>query len=330
MRTPESHAAPAPPAPLLNVSGLSVGFRGHNGDVPVVHGIDFTLDSGKTLALVGESGSGKSLTALGLIDLLPNGARRMGGAISFQGRRIDQLASADVRRLRGRDIAMVFQDPLGALNPAFTIGRQLTDAIRIHHPLGRSAAAARAIALLDMVGIVKAKSRLHSFAHELSGGERQRVAIALALACKPKLLIADEPTTALDVTVQAQVMALLTNLRKEFGLAILLISHNLDLVADISDRIAVMYAGRIVESNDVASIFERPAHPYTRMLLDCIPRLTDAPGPLRTIAGEPPLFGRVPKGCAFLPRCASAHARCSTTPPEIVCDTGLAACWLAS
>ncbi|SEP84221.1 peptide/nickel transport system ATP-binding protein/peptide/nickel transport system ATP-binding protein/oligopeptide transport system ATP-binding protein/dipeptide transport system ATP-binding protein [Faunimonas pinastri] len=321
-----SAAAPA----FLEVSDLRIGFPGRAGDVPVVHGVDFALSAGETLALVGESGSGKSLTALSLIDLLPGGARRLGGRIRIGENQLDTLSSNAIRKIRGGEIAMIFQDPLSALNPAFTVGRQLTDAIRSHHPLSRGAAAKRAEELLDLVGIPSPKARLHSFPHEMSGGQRQRVAIALALASGPKLLIADEPTTALDVTVQAQIMALLARLRQELGLAILLISHNLDLVAEICHRVAVMYAGRIVETNTVEEIFRRPQHPYTRMLLDCIPRLDDRPGPLATIPGEPPLFGKLPSGCPFRPRCPAAHERCLAMPPAFPQEAGQAACWLAA
>jgi oligopeptide/dipeptide ABC transporter ATP-binding protein len=312
---------------LLKVEALRIGFHGKQGDVPVVHGVDFALGRGETLALVGESGSGKSLTALGLVDLLPSGARRMGGRIRFDGKDLTKLSQSELRQLRGGEIAMIFQDPLSALNPAFTVGRQLMDAIRAHHAFGRRAAAERAAELLNLVGITSPKARLNSFPHEMSGGQRQRVAIALALACEPKLLIADEPTTALDVTVQAQVIALLAKLREEFGLAILLISHNLDLVAEICDRVAVMYAGRIVENDNVDVIFDQPRHPYTRLLLECIPRLSDGYGPLKTIPGEPPLFGKVPVGCSFRPRCPQAVARCVEPPPSV--ERGRAACWFA-
>lgn len=315
--------------PLLTVEALRIGFRGEQGDVQVVHGVDFTLGRGETLALVGESGSGKSLTALGLVDLLPSGARRMGGRIRFDGKDLTKLSQAELRRVRGGEIAMIFQDPLSALNPAFTVGRQLMDAIRTHHALGRRAAAERAAELLNLVGITSPMARLNSFPHEMSGGQRQRVAIALAIACQPKLLIADEPTTALDVTVQAQVIALLAKLREELGLAILLISHNLDLVAEICDRVAVMYAGRIVESDDVDAIFDQPRHPYTRLLLECIPRLSDESGPLKTIPGEPPLFGKVPAGCSFRPRCPLAAERCVEPPASVERGRGRAACWFA-
>lgn len=316
-------------APLLTVEALRIGFRSEQGDVPVVHGVDFSLGRGETLALVGESGSGKSLTALGLVDLLPAGARRISGRIRFDGKDLMNMSPGESRQLRGREIAMIFQDPLSALNPAFTVGRQLMDAIRTHHDFGYRAAAERAAELLNLVGIASPKARLNSFPHEMSGGQRQRVAIALALACQPKLLIADEPTTALDVTVQAQVIALLAKIREELGLAILLISHNLDLVAEICDRVAVMYAGRIVESDDVNAIFDQPRHPYTRLLLECIPRLSDEYGPLKTIPGEPPLFGKVPSGCSFRPRCPLAVDRCVEPPALVERGRGRAACWLA-
>ncbi|MCK9908745.1 ABC transporter ATP-binding protein [Microbacteriaceae bacterium K1510] len=316
--------------PLLDVTGLRVGFRGAGGDIPVVHDVSFAIAPGETLALVGESGSGKSLTALSIANLLPRGAYRRAQSIRLGEDDLTALPEREMRRIRGGKVGMIFQDPLSALNPAFTVGRQLVDAIRAHRSIGAGAARRRAAELLDLVGIPEPSARLHSFPHELSGGQRQRVAIALALGCEPGLLIADEPTTALDVTVQAQVMALLARLKRETGVAILLISHNLDLVAEICDRVAVMYAGRIVETDHVAAIFEQPRHPYTRLLLDCIPRLNDGAGALRTIPGEPPPFGTVPAGCAFRPRCAIAKDVCTELPPSLARGEGSAACWCAT
>jgi oligopeptide/dipeptide ABC transporter ATP-binding protein len=315
---------------LLEIKGLRVGFRSADGDVAVVHDVGFTLARGETLALVGESGSGKSLTALSIADLLPRGAYRQADRIRLGETELTALSKREMRAVRGGRIGMVFQDTLSALNPAFTVGRQLTDAIRAHRSMRTSAARRRAAELLDLVGIAEPTARLRSFPHELSGGQRQRVAIALALGCEPELLIADEPTTALDVTVQAQVIALLARLKEEIGIAILFISHNLDLVAEICDRVAVMYAGRIVETDHVRSIFERPRHPYTQRLLDCIPRLDDGAGALRTIPGEPPPFGHVPTGCAFRPRCADAKDVCMQMPPTVARGDGHVTCWLAS
>jgi oligopeptide/dipeptide ABC transporter ATP-binding protein len=249
--------------------------------------------------------------------LLPQGGTVTSGRILFRGQDLRDRSTSELNQLRGSQIGMIFQDPLTALNPALSIGRQLTDAIRTHQPLGRRAAMARAEELLALVGIPYPRQRLLAFPHELSGGMRQRVMIALAVSCSPSLLIADEPTTALDVTVQAQVMDLLDRIRSEFGIAILFISHNLELVAEISTRVTVMYAGRVVESGDVQALFASPRHPYTRQLLRCIPRLDGTRGPMPTIPGLPPKLGAVPPGCPFAPRCGLAEPRCSQEAPPI-------------
>ncbi|MBV8913796.1 MAG: ABC transporter ATP-binding protein [Acetobacteraceae bacterium] len=310
---------------ILEASGLRIAF----GPVDVVRGVDLAIGRGETVGLVGESGSGKSMTALGLMRLLPRGARIAAGDVRLHGRSLLQLTEREMTHVRGREIAMVFQDPLTALNPAFTIGRQLADAVRAHAKLGRRAATDRAAELLDWVGIQGARSRLLAFPHEFSGGMRQRVAIAIALACQPTLLIADEPTTALDVTVQAQVIDLLARLREELGVAILFISHNLDLVAEICDRVVVMYAGAVAEEDEVHALFDRPRHPYTRQLLRCVPRLGDARGELPTIPGMPPRPEVRMQGCAFAPRCDHASDRCRReTPPAVIADGGRAVCWL--
>jgi oligopeptide/dipeptide ABC transporter ATP-binding protein len=262
--------------------------------------------------------------------LLPRDASILAGAIRLNGHAIEALTNEAMARVRGRDSAMIFQDPLSALNPSFTIGRQLTDAVRAHQNIGSRAAVDRAAELLSLVGINSPRTRLGAYPHEFSGGMRQRVAIAIAVACQPALLIADEPTTALDVTVQGQVIELLRDLRERLGIAILFISHNLDLVAEICDRVAVMYAGQIVETNRVEPIFSQPRHPYTRELLRCIPRLTDDAGPLATIAGEPPRFGATLPGCAFAPRCTLSEARChSSAPPVSGGEHAAVRCWLA-
>jgi oligopeptide/dipeptide ABC transporter ATP-binding protein len=311
---------------LLAVRALSIAF----GATEIVRGVDFAIAPGEAVGLVGESGSGKSLTALGVMRLLPRGARISGGEVSWRGRPLTGLPESALRGLRGREVAMVFQDPLSALNPAFTIGRQIVDALRAHQPMRRATADARAAELLEAVGIAEPVRRLAAYPHEFSGGMRQRVAIAIAIAGGPKLLIADEPTTALDVTVQAQVVELLGRLRRELGLGLLFISHNLDLVAGMCDRIVVMYAGRVAEADTAEALFTAPRHPYTRQLLRCIPRLDDAAGLLPTIPGAPPQAGRFPAGCAFAPRCDLATDRCRAempqpagTPPRQV------ACWMA-
>ncbi|WP_428492776.1 ABC transporter ATP-binding protein [Rhodopila sp.] len=302
---------------LLRIDGLHVGFRSGDATRSVVHGVDLRIAPGEVVGLVGESGSGKSMTALAIMRLLPPGGAVTSGRITFGGRNLRECSAGDLNKLRGSQIGMIFQDPLTALNPALSIGRQLTDAIRTHQPLGRRAAMARAEELLELVGIPYPRQRLLAFPHELSGGMRQRVMIALAVSCNPSLLIADEPTTALDVTVQAQVMDLLDRIRSEFSIAILFISHNLELVAEISTRVTVMYAGRVVESGDVRALFASPRHPYTRQLLRCVPRLDGNRGAMPTIAGLPPKTGELLPGCPFAPRCDLAESRCSAEQPPI-------------
>lgn len=260
---------------LLRVSDLDIAARTRSGLRSLVRGVGFSIGRGETLALVGESGSGKSLTALSLINLLPPGIVRTRGEIRLGDAALETMPEKRMRTIRGKDIGFVFQDPQNSLNPAVTIGHQLRDTIRAHLPLDRRAATLRAAALLDLVRIPSATARLGSYAHEMSGGQRQRVAIAMALACNPALLIADEPTTALDVTVQAQIMSLIADLRRDLGLAVLMISHNLDLVAGICRRVVVMKSGEVIEQDPVEKIFRRPEQPYTRMLLGCIPRLDD-------------------------------------------------------
>jgi oligopeptide/dipeptide ABC transporter ATP-binding protein len=312
--------------PIIEAAGLRIAF----GPVEVVRGVDLAIGRGEAVGLVGESGSGKSMTALGLMRLLPRGAHVAGGDIRLEGRSLLALSERAMTGVRGREVAMIFQDPLTALNPAFTIGRQLGDAVRAHARLGRGPAAERAAELLHMVGIPAPRSRLLAYPHEFSGGMRQRVAIAIAIACQPKLLIADEPTTALDVTVQAQVVDLLGRLREELGIAILFISHNLDLVAEICDRVVVMYAGAVAEADEVHALFGRPRHPYTQQLLRCIPRLSDGRGEMPTIPGAPPRAGIRVEGCAFAPRCEHAFDRCrAETPPLLLGNGDQVACWLA-
>jgi oligopeptide/dipeptide ABC transporter ATP-binding protein len=319
------------PEAVVEVSGLHIAFGLGKYAVEVVRGIGLSIGRGEAVGLVGESGSGKSMTALGIMRLLPRGSRISEGAVRLEGRSLLGLSDREMSSVRGRDISMIFQDPLTSLNPAFTIGRQLTDAIRTHQAIGRLAALDRAAELLALVGIAGPHARLAAYPHEFSGGMRQRAAIAIAVACQPKLLIADEPTTALDVTVQAQVVDLLARLREELGVAILFISHNLDLVAEICDRVMVMYAGEIVEANDVHALFRNPRHPYTRQLLRCIPRLSDGRGELPMIPGAPPRFGVHPNGCAFAPRCDHVHERCwHVAPPARTDAESRVACWLAS
>lgn len=313
--------------PLLHIEGLHVGFRHGDTVRPAVRGVDLRLEAGEVLGVVGESGSGKSITALSIMRLLPAGAVVTSGRITFSGHDMLALSHAELNRLRGGAIGMIFQDPLTALNPAIPIGRQLVDAIRTHQTLGARAARDRAAELLAFVGIPFPHERLRAFPHELSGGMRQRVTIALAVSSHPRLLIADEPTTALDVTVQAQVMALIDRIRREFSIAVLFISHNLELVAEIADNVTVMYAGRAVESGAVEALFATPAHPYTQQLIRCIPRLDGSTGAMATIPGLPPTVGTLPPGCPFAPRCDQAEARCSQTEPRMRWDgQHMAAC----
>jgi oligopeptide/dipeptide ABC transporter ATP-binding protein len=312
---------------LIRIDGLHVAFD----EREVVRGVDLRIAPGEVVGLVGESGSGKSMTALALMRLLPLGGRISSGRISFKGQDLMAMPNRAFNALRGGQIGMIFQDPLSALNPAMSIGTQISDTIRAHQNLGRAAAMARAEELLALVGIPYPKQRLLAYPHELSGGMRQRVMIALAVSCNPSLLIADEPTTALDVTVQAQVMDLLDRIRQEFGIAILFISHNLELVAEISSRVVVMYAGRVVETGDVRDLFAAPRHPYTRQLLRCIPRLDGSRGAMPTIPGLPPRIGALPPGCAFAPRCDRAEPRCSAdTPPILWHNRQMAVCHFAN
>ena len=316
--------------PLLRIEGLHIGFRAGDQMREVVRGVDLRVDPGEVVGLVGESGSGKSLSALAVMRLLPPGAAITSGRVTFRGQDMISMNAAEMNRLRGGAIGMIFQDPLTALNPAIPIGRQLTDALRAHQVLSAKAAADRAAQLLALVGIQHPRERLRAYPHELSGGMRQRVMIALAVSSNPSLLIADEPTTALDVTVQAQVMDLIDRIRREFGIAVLFISHNLELVAEIADRVTVMYAGRAVESGAVEELFATPQHPYTRQLIRCIPRLDGARGAMPTIPGLPPRMGVLPPGCPFAPRCESAEPGCEANePPMRWQGSHMAACFQA-
>jgi len=323
---------------LLQVRNLSVHFRAPGGALPALDGVDVDVAPGRTTALVGESGSGKSLTALAVAGLLPSTAEVTAGAIALSGVDLRALSPARMRAVRGARLAMIFQDPSTALNPVVRVGEQVVEAIRVHRPVGRAAARARAAELFARVGIPAPAARLRAFPHELSGGMRQRVMIAMALSCAPELLIADEPTTALDVTIQAQILALLRGLQAEHGMGMLFITHDLGVVAQIADEVSVMYAGRIVERGPADAVFARPAHPYTRALLRGVPRLAagqDAParGALPVIAGEVPTLASRPSGCAFHPRCAAMQGDpvCRDTPPplEPVGENHACACWHA-
>jgi len=315
---------------LLEVNDLQVRFTTPEGDVPAVRGVDFRLEAGQVLGIVGESGCGKTQSVLAMMGLLPGNAR-VSGQVHFEGRSLLGLSEAELNRLRGHRLSMVFQDPMTSLNPYLRIGRQLTEVLRRHQGLSRRAARDQAQAMLEAVRIPDARQRLDQYPHELSGGMRQRVMIAMALLCHPALLIADEPTTALDVTVQAQILALLADLRQQLGTAIILITHDLGVVARLCDRVAVMYAGQVVESADVQALFSRPQHPYTQALMSSIPRL-DRPlmQRLPSIEGAPPNPAFLPGGCPFHPRCPQRLPKCETVapPPTRVSVTHEARCHL--
>jgi oligopeptide/dipeptide ABC transporter ATP-binding protein len=324
-------STPALAIPLLEVVDLAVEFAVRDGVASVLNGVSYHVEPGETLAVLGESGSGKSVTALaimGLLDTPP--ARVVRGQIRYQGRDLLGLSETERRDIRGRHIAMIFQDALSALNPVFPVGWQIAETLRVRARLGRADAMGKAVELMDRVRIPAARSRAREYPHQFSGGMRQRVMIAMALALGPKVLIADEPTTALDVTVQAQIMELLAELQRETGMALILITHDLGVVAGVADRIAVMYAGRIVEHADVHSLYRAPAHPYTRALLESIPRHT-AVGPLQPIEGLPPNLMRLPPGCAFGERCRVRQPQCGTvTPPDVDLGEGrVSACHVA-
>jgi peptide/nickel transport system ATP-binding protein len=314
---------------ILDVRDLVIEFRTERGLLRAVDGVSFQVAAGRTLAVVGESGCGKSVTALAIMGLLPPAARRS-GSIRLQGQELSTLAPEEWRGRRGRELAMVFQEPMTSLNPAFTAGDQVAEVLRVHEGLDQRAAFDRAIALLDRVRIPDAARRARQYPHQLSGGMRQRVMIAMALACKPKLLIADEPTTALDVTVQAQILALLDELKRETGTAVVLITHDLGVVADHADEVVVMYAGRIAERAAAPVLFATPEHPYTVGLLGAAPRIEGGPARLASIEGAVPDLLHPPAGCRFAPRCPFSGADCAAQPPLAEVAPGHAtACWRA-
>jgi peptide/nickel transport system ATP-binding protein len=309
---------------LLEVDNLVVDIRLGDGILHAVSGVSFSLERGETLAIVGESGSGKSMTSLALMNLLPTRAERRAGRLAFDGIDLVKAPEARMRSLRGNRMAMIFQEPMTSLNPSYTIGNQLTEALRCHRAVSGTDARDRAVHLLEKVGIPSAVRRLNQYPHQLSGGLRQRVMIAMALMCGPDLIIADEPTTALDVTIQAQILHLLADLKKEFGMAMILISHDLGVVARVADKVAVMYAGEVVESGAARPLFRTPRHPYTRGLLNCIPVPgRTAPGtPLGAIPGQLPTLIGPQRGCAFRDRCAFAAAECAGDIPFVATEPG--------
>ena len=303
---------------LLEVQDLAVSFRTDRGEVEALSGVSFGLDEGEVVGVVGESGCGKSLTALVIMGLVPSPPGRITrGRITFAGRDLLGLGEAAMTRIRGEQIAMIFQEPMSALNPVFTVGEQVAEVLRVHEGLGRAAARERTVQLLARVGIPDPGRRFGQYPHELSGGLRQRVMIAAALACRPKLLVADEPTTALDVTIQAQILALLADLQREFGMATMLITHDLGVVAQVVKRVVVMYAGKVVEEGPVAAVFGNPSHPYTAGLMRSIPALAGGASRLPAIPGTVPAPGSWPTGCRFAPRCAHAMAECEVSLPPL-------------
>ncbi|MEX2256382.1 MAG: ABC transporter ATP-binding protein [Acidimicrobiia bacterium] len=332
---PATDSSAAPDGPLLEVRGLRVEFSTHAGTVRAVNGVSLSVRRGETLAIVGESGSGKTVTALSIMGLVDRPGSITGGEIVFEGVALQTLPEREYRRFRGGDLAMIFQDPLSSLNPAFRVGDQIAEALLQHSYDAKSAARRQAAHLLDIVGIPQAADRARDYPHQLSGGMRQRAMIAMAIANKPALLIADEPTTALDVTIQAQVLEVLRAAQAETNAALLLITHDLGIVAGMADRIVVMYAGRIVEEGDLDEIFSRSRHPYTLGLLGSLPRLdSDRRKPLPTIPGTPPSLLRLPPGCALAPRCPYVVDHCREERPELdVVEVGTghrSACWRAA
>ena len=316
--------------PLLSVKALTTTFRTETGVFPAVDGLSFDVAPGEVLGIVGESGSGKSVTALSILGLLPDPPGRIAsGSIRFEGHEIVGMSKSELRALRGPSIGMIFQEPMTSLNPVFRIGDQIIETIRAHEPVSKAQARQRAIGLLDRVGISMSERRLDDYPHQLSGGMRQRVMIAIALACSPRLLLADEPTTALDVTIQAQLLDLLRDIQRETNMAVVIITHNMGVVAEFADRVLVMYAGRVAEQGTVDAVFTTPRHPYTQGLLASTPSLEREEARLATIPGVLPQLTETLPGCRFAPRCARRSDACLNSKPPMV-DTGqgqLAACF---
>lgn len=314
---------------LLEVKNLKVEFPTRRGVLTALNDVSFDIKSGEVLGVVGESGAGKSLTGSSIIGLLDPPGRVVGGEIHFNGRRIDNLSEANMRRIRGREIGAIFQDPLTSLNPLYTVGQQLTETIQTHLDLNHKQARERAIELLESTGIPASRERIDHYPHQFSGGMRQRVVIALALAAEPKLIVADEPTTALDVSIQAQIIDLLKKLCKEHGTSVMLITHDMGVIAETADRVAVMYAGRIIEVGPVQDVIQRPLHPYTTGLMRSIPGLEPDVKRLEQIPGTMPRLNAIPTGCAFNPRCKHVMDRCKVERPELLNLAGRqVACWL--
>ncbi|WP_082235120.1 ABC transporter ATP-binding protein [Halobacillus massiliensis] len=315
---------------LLNVQNLVTSFRTSSGKVQAVRDISFSVSRGETLCIVGESGCGKSITSLSVMGLLPNNGEITSGSIQFNEQELTIKSEEQLRRIRGNEISMIFQEPMTALNPVFTIGFQLMEPLKIHTNLSSAQAKEKAVHLLDQVGIPDPGKKISQYPHELSGGMRQRVMIAMALACSPSLLIADEPTTALDVTIQAQILELLDDLKNEYGMGMVMVTHDMGVVAEVADRIMVMYAGKVVETGTVEEIFNNPSHPYTRGLLASVPDIDDTSQKLKAIPGSLPGLNEVIPGCRFHPRCEFATEKCiQDEPPNFkITSNHQSKCWL--
>ncbi|MFC0300196.1 ABC transporter ATP-binding protein [Virgibacillus soli] len=317
---------------ILKVENLQTSFFTGKTEVKAVDGVSFSIPKGKTVGVVGESGSGKSVTSLSILQLVDEPGKVVGGELLFKGEDLLKKTEAEMRKIRGKEISMIFQEPMTSLNPTFTIGHQISESFRIHERLGKKEALKRSIDMLKVVGIPSPEKRVHQYPHELSGGMRQRVMIAIALACNPELLIADEPTTALDVTIQAQILELIKDLQKQFQMSVLLITHDLGVVAETCDYVAVMYCGKVVEYADVKTIFKNPQHPYTVGLLNSLPAHDrDIEGDLPVIKGMVPNPTEMPKGCRFAPRCPFASDICKTLPDLVTDENGnQIRCWIYS
>ncbi len=309
-------------APLLQIDNLRTDIRLKHSTVHAVDDISLHVEPGETLGIVGESGCGKTMTALSIMNLLPTGGSIVGGSIRLNDREISQLSDEDLRHIRGDEIGMIFQDPLTSLNPTMTVGRQIAEAVQLHRDVNREQAMDRAAEVLDLVGMPRARERINEYPHQFSGGMRQRVMIAMALACDPKLLIADEPTTALDVTIQKQILELIDDLRQRLGMAVILVTHDLGVIAGRADRVAVMYAGKIAEGTSTSTLFANPRHPYTEALFHALPEKAAATRErLLSIPGLPPDLTNPPGGCRFAPRCRYATDRCRAEGPELRGET---------
>lgn len=302
---------------LLEVKGLKTYFMDRKGQVPAVDGVDFSLRKGETLGIVGESGCGKSVTSMSILHLLPPEGKIVEGTVHFKGRDITHLDAKEMAQIRGKEVAMIFQEPMTSLNPVYTVGYQISEMILRHEKVSKKQAREKSIEMLRMVNIPAPEKRVDEYPHELSGGMRQRVMIAMALACSPELLIADEPTTALDVTIQAQILDLMRELKKKTNTAIMMITHDLGVVAEMADYVLVMYAGMVMEYGEVNELFKNPLHPYTQGLMRALPKIGDATDSLYVIEGMVPSLYELPQGCRFWPRCPKATERCKTQMPEL-------------